>query len=100
MEENKKTYSEDHVLAMFEEIKGQGKIAIELYSSLSEKFDLVLEDIDELKSDNVDMKRDIKEIKEELVGMNMKLDNKAEKTVIEDHEDRLLKLEKSAVAAG
>ena len=72
-EENKKTYSEDHVLAMFEEIKSHNKIVIEQYSSLSEKVDLILEDIDTLKSDNVDMKLDIKDIKTELKDMNEKM---------------------------
>jgi len=107
MEENKKTYSEDHVLAMFEEIKGQGKIVIEQYSDLSNKVGLILEDIDILKSDNMDIKRDIKDIKadiveirEELVDINGKLDNKVEKAVTDDHEKRLLKLEKTSLATG
>ena len=100
-----KTYSGDHVLAMFEEIKSQGNIVIEQYASLTEKVDLILEDIDILKSDNVDMKRDIKEIKadiveirEELVEMNGKLDKKAEKEVTDKHEKRIFKLEKVTFA--
>lgn len=96
--ENKKTYSEDHVLAMFEEIKGQNKIVIEQYAGLTEKVVLILEDIDEIKSDVVDMKRDIKDIKTELVEMNEKLDGKAEKTRVDGHEKRLVKLEKTALA--
>ncbi len=96
--EETKTYSGDHVLGMFEEIKSQGSIVIEQYASLTEKVDLILEDIDILKSDNVDMKRDIKEIREELVEMNGKLDNKAEKEVTDKHEKRIFKLEKATFA--
>ena len=93
MEENKKTYSEDHVLAMFEEIKGQGRVVIEQYSDLSNKVGLILEDIDEIKSDIVDIKSDIREMKVEL-GM------KAEKSVTDNHENRILKLEKTSLATG
>ncbi len=110
--EKQKTYSEDHVLAMFEEIKSQGNIVIEQYASLTEKVDFILEDIDILKADNVDMKRDIKvikadiveikadivEIREEMVEMNGKLDNKAEKKVSDNHEKRIFKLEKATFA--
>jgi hypothetical protein len=103
--EKQKTYSEDHVLAMFEEIKSQGNIVIEQYASLTEKVDFILEDIDILKADNMEMKRDIKiikadivEIKEEMVEMNGKLDNKTEKKVSDNHEKRIFKLEKATFA--
>jgi uncharacterized protein YoxC len=98
--ENKKTYSGDHVLAMFEEIKSQGNVVIEQYTGLTKKVDLILEDIDELKSSNVDIKKDIKDIKTELVEINGKLDNKAEKEIVEKHEIRIVKLEKTALANG
>jgi uncharacterized protein YoxC len=98
--ENKKTYSGDHVLAMFEEIKSQSKVVIEQYDDLTKKVDLILEDIDGLKSGNVDIKSDIKDIKVELIEMNGKLDSKAKKEVVDKHETRIVKLEKTALANG
>ena len=47
--------------------------------------------MDELKSNVVDMKIDIKDIKE-------KLSNKTEKKVSDNHEKRIFKLEKAAFA--
>lgn len=85
--------SKDHVAIILEEIKSQGRLTIEQYSGLSKKVDLILEDIDGLKSDVVD-------IKTELKGINGKLDNKVEKEVVDKHETRIVKLEKTALASG
>ncbi|MFA7209121.1 MAG: hypothetical protein WC120_02440 [Parcubacteria group bacterium] len=46
---SKKNYPEDHILAMFEEIKSQGAIAIEQCAGLTEKVDLILEVIGGMK---------------------------------------------------
>ena len=95
LEENaKKTYSEDHVLTMFEEIRGQGKIVIEQYADLTEKVVLLADDMNHVKSDIVDIKSDIKNIKKEVVEINEKLDIKTDKTVSDDHTKRIVKLEK------
>ncbi|KKR22168.1 MAG: hypothetical protein UT50_C0001G0080 [Candidatus Moranbacteria bacterium GW2011_GWA2_39_41] len=105
--ENKKTYAEDHVLAMFEEIKSQNNLVIEQYSSINEKYDslnekydglnekvdLILEDVDEIKSNIVD-------IKAELKVMNGKIDNKTEKIISDDHENRIVKLEEVTLITG
>jgi len=55
-------------------------------------------DIVEIKSDIVEIKSDIVEIREELSEVNGKLDNKVEKNVTDNHETRIVKLEKSSLA--
>jgi septum formation inhibitor MinC len=72
MEENKKTYSEDHVLAMLEELKGQFAVFIEGQKVIADMLDRIHE----------------------------KLDNKAEKSVADDHEKRIFKLEKTSLVVG
>ncbi len=122
----KKTYSEDYIGAILEEIRsdfkvfGEGlndvrwgvenlevrfdqlevkvdKMDLRLGSvenrlgSVEEKVDFLIEDVDEVKANVVDIKTEMK-------SMNKKLDNKAEKKIVDNHEKRLFKLEKSALA--
>lgn len=110
---NQDSMPKDHVAIILEEIKSQGKVAIELHSDLSKKVDLILKDVDGIKSDVVDIKRDIKEIrsdvveiKSDIVDVKVRLDsideklvNKAEKEVTDDHETLLVNLEKTVLSA-
>ena len=100
MEENKKTYSEDHVLAMFEEIKGQFMAFGEGQQILSDKLDNVNDRFIRMEGKMEIMEGRMSGVEDELKIMNSKLDNKAEKAVVEDHENRLLKLEKTSLATG
>lgn len=136
----KKTYSEDQVVAILEEIRGDfkvfgegldvvqrgvknlevevgglkekvEKIDIRLGSvetrlgsvetrldgvetkleKVSATVDLLVEDMDEVKANGVEMKSQLK-------VMSKKLDNKAEKKFCDNHEKRILKLEKTVLA--
>lgn len=102
---NKKTYQEDHVLTMFEDIKSQNKIVIEQYSGLTEKvdiitekIDLITEDIDEIKSTIMDMKDDITQTKRDVSDIKKELKIKADKDVFYGHEKRIIKLENVVLA--
>jgi hypothetical protein len=81
-----------HTSVLLEDFKGSVKIIAEQHSNMNGKIDLILEDIDGIKSDIVDMKSDIKEMKVEL-GM------KANKEVVDNHETRIVKLEKASLAS-
>lgn len=83
---NQNSMPKDQVMVILEEIRSQNKIFGEKLDGVSEKLDLALEDIDDLKSDNVDFRRDIKD---------MKVDQKK----VEDHEQRIIKLEKNTAIA-
>jgi len=86
------------ILEDIDEIKSD---IVEMKSDIVEmKSDIVemKSDIVEIKSDIVEIKSDIVEIREELSEVNGKLDNKAEKNVTDNHETRIVKLEKSSLA--
>ncbi len=115
----KKTYSEDYVGAILEEIQGDFKVFGEGLNDVkrglnevksevtglnkkidriddrlikvSDTVDLLVEDMDEVKANIVDIKIELKDI-------NGKLGNKAEKEVVEKHENRIFKLEKTILA--
>lgn len=122
----KKTYSEDYVGAILEEIRSDFKVFGEglddvrqgvwrletRMNGLEEKVDKMdirlfgVEDrlsgleekVDFLIEDMDEVKANIVEIKDEMVEMNGKLDNKAEKKVSDNHEKRIFKLEKAVLA--
>jgi predicted RNA-binding protein with PIN domain len=122
-EENKKTYSEDHVVTILEELKGQFKVFGEGQKALTEKVDgidtrvNILADGQQLLIDRVSvLEKDMKEqfmafgegqqvitdtldrMEGEIKIINEKLDNKAEKFMADDHEKRIFKLEKKSLA--
>lgn len=73
---------------------------------LGEKVELLIEDMDQVKSSIVEIRSDIVEIRSDIVGIrsdigeiNAKLDKKADKNAVEDHEVRIVKLEKAAGVA-
>ncbi|HAT74414.1 MAG: hypothetical protein US30_C0027G0001 [Candidatus Moranbacteria bacterium GW2011_GWF2_36_839] len=70
-------------------IEGQ-KITDTKVDSLETKVDLLVEDMDEVKARLVNVEDEVKEI-------NIKLDNKVDNVVIENHEKRLIKLEKMSL---
>jgi hypothetical protein len=100
-----KEMATDIAAVVAEELQGQFKAFGEDLTSVKRTVNLLAEDMDHVKSDIIDMKGDIKEIKEdiieireELVEINGKLDKKAEKKVVDDHENRIIKLENTALA--
>jgi|GEM_PF-1083745 len=87
-----------------EDLQSQFKVFGEDLTSVKEKVNLLADDMDHVKSDIVDikmeikyMKGDIKDIKGELIEIKGKLDNKAEKETVENHEKRLVSLEKTTL---
>jgi phage shock protein A len=132
MEENKKTYSGDHVVAILEELKGQFKVFGEGQQGLIEKVDGLEKDMNVLveKLEAVDIRlinvenkvgsleKDMKDqfmafgegqqvitdtldrMEGEIKVINEKLDGKAEKSVADDHEKRIFKLEKTSLVVG
>ena len=105
MEENKKTYSEGYVGSILEEIRGDLRAFGEKLSSVDEKLEsvsqtveLLVEDMDEVKANIVDMKADIVDMKADIKEINEKLDNKSDKSIFENQEKRILKLEKFQTA--
>ncbi len=69
---------------------------------LDEKVELLIEDMDQVKSNIVEIKGDIVEIRSDIVEIrsdikeiNGKLDKKAEEETVENHEVRIVKLEKA-----
>ena len=101
MEENNNNQEEifkRHFGILAEEMRGGFKLLGEQIATVSEDVTLLKEDMDVVKSDIVDIKSDIVGIKSELKIMNGKLDNKVEKEVVDDHEKRIVKLEKLALA--
>jgi len=113
MEENKNnSIPADHVSAMLEDINGKFDFLVEGHKILEEKFDGLSERVDGLSSkfdgltirvdgltEKVDLLvEDMDYVKGKLVSMDDKLDKKAEKEVVDNHETRLGKLEKVAVA--
>jgi len=80
-----------HTSVLAEEFKGEVKIVAEQYTNLSGKVDLLIDDMDQVKSDIVDIKTEIKFI-------NKKLDSKVDKEVTDGHEKRIFKLEKAKLA--
>lgn len=116
--EAEKIYAAGEVGSLLESINDGIKVVAEDQSSIKKDIKEIKSDIDELKSDVVDIKRDIKEIrgdvveirsdivelksdvvdiKTELKIMNGKLDGKAEKEVTDNHEKRIVNLEKTAL---
>ncbi len=86
----------DQVAVILEEIKSQNKVFGEKLDGVSEKLELVIEDIDGLKSDMMDVKFRLKTIEADVKG---KLDSKADGEIVENHEERIVKLEKAAASA-
>lgn len=83
-----------------EDLQSQFKVFGENLSGVRGKVDLLADDMDYVKSDIVDMKFEIKEMKTKLISVesevkeiNGKLDNKAEKEVVDGHENRIVRLE-------
>lgn len=106
---NQKTMPKDHVAVILEEIRSQNKLFGERLSGVSEKLenvsikqesfseklegvsvkvDLVIEDIDEIKIR-------LKSVEDEVKEINGKLDEKVDKKVVKNHEERIMKLEKA-----
>jgi len=67
-----------HTSVLVEDFKNDVRTVSEQYVTLNSKIDLILEDIDEIKSNTQDMK--------------------AKKEVVDVHETRIVKLEKSSLA--
>jgi len=67
-----------HTSVLVEDFKNDVRTVSEQYVTLNSKIDLILEDIDEIKSNTQDMK--------------------AKKEVVDAHETRIVKLEKSSLA--
>ena len=67
-----------HTSVLVEDFKNDVRTVSEQYVTLNSKIDLILEDIDEIKSNTQDMK--------------------ANKEVVDAHETRIVKLEKSSLA--
>jgi hypothetical protein len=93
-EKNQSLMPKDQVVVILEEIKSQNKIFGEKLSDVSEKVDLLVEDMDQVKSDMVDVKFRLKNVEESVKEIDGKLDNKAEKEIVDDQEKRIIKLEK------
>jgi len=92
----KKTYSEDHVVAILEKIQDDFKVFGEKLDGVSQTVNLLVEDMDEVKANIVDIKIEIKDIKSEIKNINGKLDDKVDAKITDDHEKRIFKLEKAA----
>lgn len=107
-DENLEENIKRHMNVLFEDMDSKFKVFGEELRGLSQKTDLLAEDMDAvksnivdmkgdivvIKSDIVDIKSDIVDIKSELKIMNKKLDNKPDKHITDNHEKRLVKLEK------
>lgn len=90
-ERNLEQRIKDHLDVAMEKVEDKFDLLYEGQKDLKEKFCLVADDIDVVKSDVVDIKRDIKEMKVELKM-------KANKEVVENYENRLIELENKALA--
>lgn len=90
-ERNLEQRIKDHFDVAMEKVEDKFDLLYEGQKDLKEKFYLVADDIDVVKSDVVDIKRDIKEMKVELKM-------KANKEVVENYENRLIELENKALA--
>jgi hypothetical protein len=104
--ENKDFMPKAQVEIMLEDIRSDFKVFGEGLNDVKKTVDLILEDIDEIKSDIVDMKSDIVYIKTDIVDIKLRLDNideklenKAKKTVTDNHETRIVKLEKASLVS-
>jgi len=73
-----------HTSVLVEDFKNDVRTVSEQYVTLNSKIDLILEDIDEIKSNTQEMK--------------VESDMKANKEVVDAHETRIVKLEKSSLA--
>lgn len=100
MGENKNNLMpKDHVSIMLEKIDGKFDLLAEDISGVKEKLSGLSDKVDGL-SDKVDLLvEDMDYVKGKLVSIDDKLDKKAEKSVVDNHETRLGKLEKVAVAS-
>lgn len=90
--EAEKVYTAGEVGSLLESINDGIKVIAEDQLSMGK-------DIKGIKDDVADMKADVIDIRGELKGINTKLDLKAEKETMDDHEERIIKLEKATTAA-
>jgi peptidoglycan hydrolase CwlO-like protein len=100
-EKNKKMYSKDHVLVMFEEIKDQFSVFGEGQQMLSDKVDNLEGKFDNLegKVDNLEVKvdkmqGDINIMQEDITEIKHRLSEKVDLADFQKLEKRLIKLEK------
>jgi hypothetical protein len=93
-----KEMAKDIAAVVAEDLQSQFKVFGEQLSDvekkvdgLTEKVDLLTEDMDFVKGEVVEIRKRFKETDEDLV-------KKADKTVTDDHETRIIKLENTALA--
>jgi len=98
---NNKTYSGDHVLIMFEEIKdqftafGEGQqILSDKVDGLEGKFDTMQNDITEIRGDITTIQSDITNIQDDVTEIKHKLSEKVDLADFQKLEKRLIKLER------
>jgi hypothetical protein len=88
MEENKKNKNYETIL--LERLEGKIDAIIDGQKITDTKVDLLVEDMDYVKSEIVEIKDRFKETDEAL-------DKKAEKETVDNHENRLIKLENASL---
>lgn len=89
MKNNNKNYTD----IILEKIEDKFDLIYEGQKDLRKKFDLMADDMDGVKSDIIDIKRDARVLKEDMKDVKSELKIKADKEVVENHENRLIKLE-------
>lgn len=87
-----------HIDVMLESMNDRFDALAEGQQIIKEDVEFLKEDMDYVKSNIVEMKGDIVEIKGDIKDINVKLGNKADKEVVDDHEVRIIKLESSVLA--
>jgi hypothetical protein len=90
--ETEKVYTAGEVGSLLESINDGIKVIAEDQSSMKKDIKEIKANIDSITSDVVDIKTELKVI-------NTKLNGKVEKETVENHEQRIVKLEKVAAIA-
>lgn len=70
-----------------------------LLESINDGIKVIAEDQSSVKKDVEKIKTDIEEIDRKLVVIDAKLSSKAEKEIVDKHEERIVKLEKATATA-
>lgn len=95
-----KIYTAGEVGSLLESINDGIRVIAEDQSSVKRDIKEIKSDVNVMKSDIVDIKSDIVDIKSDIQDMKVELKMKAEKEIVDKHETRIVKLEKTALANG
>jgi hypothetical protein len=88
----------DYLTVLIEDMRSDFKVFGEGLSDVSQKVDVLTEKVGLLTEDMDYVKLEIVEIKDRFKETDEALEKKAEKEAVSDHETRIIKLEKVALA--